>query len=78
MGTVSIDMKIGQIGNSHQVQITHTMKYKHPSLRGDMAENETGTTAMYVGTKGAMSFFPENQDQMFDTKGNVNEKSKQA
>jgi len=71
MGSVKLEFKVGQIGSSHQVQIQHTMKYEHPTTRGDMSESEKGTTAMYVGTKGAMSFFPEKQDQFFDLKGNV-------
>lgn len=74
MGTIDIKLKIGQIGSSHQVQVTHTTKYSHPTPRGDMSESESGTTAMYVGTRGAMTFFPEKQEQMFDIKGSVNPK----
>lgn len=71
-GEVTITLKMAHINNSAQVQIDHTLKYKQPTMRGTLAEDNSTTTPMYVGTKGALSFFPEKQDVMFDKKGGVN------
>jgi hypothetical protein len=75
-GTVQLTLNIKQIGNSHQVQIDHVLKYKRPTSRGNISEDNATTTPMYVGTRGALSFFPENQSQMFDKKGGVVDISK--
>ncbi|MFD1216377.1 hypothetical protein [Microbulbifer celer] len=72
-GEVTITLKMAHINNSSQVQIDHTLKYKRPTSRGSVTEDNSTTTPMYVGTKGSLSFFPEKQDQMFDKKGGVNE-----
>ncbi|MDP5208873.1 hypothetical protein [Microbulbifer sp. 2205BS26-8] len=71
-GEVQITLKVGKIKNSHQVQIEHTLKYKKPTNHGSISEDNATSTPMYVGTKGALSLFPEKQDQMFDKKGAIN------
>jgi hypothetical protein len=73
-GTVSITLDIKQIGSSHQVQIDHVLKYKRPTSKGSISEDNSTSTPMHVGTRGALSFFPENQGQMFDKKGEPSDK----
>lgn len=68
-GEINLKFTIKQIGNSAQVHIDHELKYKRPTKRGALGENELTSTPMYVGRMGALSFFPENQAQMFDKKG---------
>ncbi len=68
-GEVTIKLNLSQIGSSHQVQIDHTLKYKRPTNRGSISEDNATSTPMHVGTGGALTFFPENQTQMFDKKG---------
>lgn len=71
-GRVVIEFDLKQIGSSHQVQIDHTLKYVRPTMRGKVSEEEKTSTPMHVGKGGAVSFFPENQGQMFTSKGEVN------
>lgn len=66
---VVIEIDIKQVGRSDQVNVSHKMKYKRPTSRGEIAETTTGTTPMYVGELGAVTLFPENQGQMFDKHG---------
>jgi len=68
-GKVDISLTLRQIGNSHQVQVDHTLKYKRPTSRGSMSEDNTTSTPMHVGTRGALTFFAENQAQIFDRAG---------
>ena len=70
-GEVVIKLKMKRIGESHQVQIDHSLKYNRPTSRGSVQEDNVTTTPMYVGTGGALTFFPENQVPMFDKKGQI-------
>ena len=70
-GEVTLKLDIKKLGEGHQVQIEHTLKYKRPTMRGSRSEDSASTTPMHVGSKGALTFFPENQTTMFDKKGNV-------
>lgn len=70
-GTVSIQLDIKQIGSSHQVQIDHVLKYKRPTSKGSISEDNSTSTPMHVGKRGALSFFPEDQGAMFGKKGEV-------
>lgn len=74
-GEVTIKLKMKRIGESHQVQIDHTLAYKRPTSRGTVQEDNATSTPMYVGTGGALTFFPENQVPMFDKKGQIAEDS---
>lgn len=70
-GQVIIQLDFKQIGSSDQVQIDHCIKYKRPTNKGSISEVNTTTTPMYVGSRGALTFFPENQGQLLDKKGEV-------
>lgn len=73
-GQITIKLDLSQIGTSHQVAIAHSLQYKRPTSRGSASEDETTTTPMHVGKKGALTFFPEKQTTLFDEEeksGNV-------
>lgn len=74
-GEVNIKLSIKQIGSSYQVQVGHKLSYKRPTPKGTVSEDSTSSTPMYVGTGGKLTFFPENQGQMFGKKGEIKEKS---
>ncbi|MGM0614748.1 MAG: hypothetical protein ACQES7_04215 [Pseudomonadota bacterium] len=69
VGEVSMKFKVKPIGKGHQVTIEHTLQYKQPTSRGTLSEDNTTATPMHVGTKGAMSFFPEDQGQLLGMDG---------
>lgn len=73
-GQVQITLKMNRIGTSYQVQIDHDLAYKRPTAKGKVAENAESSTPMYVGKGGALTFFPEDQGQLFDKKGKVEDK----
>ncbi|WP_333609332.1 hypothetical protein [Arsukibacterium sp.] len=54
-----------------QVMVTHEVKFTRPTQRGKQSEHEKMQTPMYVGEKGALSFFPEKQTVMFGKKGDL-------
>jgi hypothetical protein len=68
---VIIELTMEQIASSHQVNVTHVLKYERPTGKGDIRERNKTATPMYVGSRGALSFFPENQSQMFTKQGGV-------
>lgn len=68
-GKVVIELDFKRIATSHQVNITHTLKYQRPTARGVVSEKSKTETPMYVGVRGAMTFYPEKQGQMFDKGG---------
>ncbi|QFT53515.1 hypothetical protein [Microbulbifer sp. THAF38] len=71
-GEVSINLKLSKIQNSDQVQIEHTLKFKKPTMRGSIIQDDATSTPMYVGTKGALSFYPEKQPPLFEQESNGN------
>lgn len=67
-GSVTVTLSFKQIGNSNQVQIDHTLKYTKPTAKGKVSEENSTATPMHVGKGGALSLWPENQDDMFRQK----------
>lgn len=67
-GEVTIKLKMKPISSS-QAKITHSIDFKAPTIHGQKSEKNTTDTVMYVGKKGKLSLFPEDQMQMFDKKG---------
>lgn len=68
-GSISLELKLERIGSSYQVSIEHTLKYKAPTAKGSVSEENTTSTPMHVGKGGRVSLFPENQGQLFDKSG---------
>ncbi|QEY15501.1 hypothetical protein D0C16_05630 [Cellvibrio sp. KY-GH-1] len=73
-GEVTIKFKMKPISSS-QAKVTHSIDFKAPTLNGQKSEKNTTDTVMYVGQKGKLSLFPENQTQMFDMRGKTEVKS---
>lgn len=71
-GKIIIELDIKRIGNSYQVNVDSKLKFKRPTMNGDSSGTRKTATAMHVGTNGRLSLFPENQDQMFTKRGDVN------
>mgnify|MGYP006954731270 CR=1 FL=1 len=65
-GKVTITFDIGQVGESNQVQIDHTIEFKQPTHRGSKSETHTTSTALYVGTRGKLTIMQNDTRDMFN------------
>lgn len=70
MGEVSLNMKIKPLSGG-QVMVEHVVKYKRPTSKGSISEDNLTKTPMHVGLKGDLSLMPENQPDMFEDHENV-------
>lgn len=77
-GSIVIKMDLSQVGASNTVKIKHELKYTKPTINGDVTEKDITETPMHVGEGGRMSLFPENQGQIFDKHGHVNQNEAQS
>lgn len=68
-GEITLKLTLKPIGNGSQVDVQHNLKYTRPTSLGRQSEDYQSNTSMHIGTGGKMSFFPENQSQMFGKKG---------
>ena len=64
-GKVVIQLELERIGESTQVKVSHKLQYIKPTLRGKVMEEDTTETPMYVDGRGALSFMPVNQGDLF-------------
>lgn len=69
-GEITVKLTIKPL-SPQQVMVMHDLKYVRPTMRGKQQETESTKTPMYVGEKGKLSFFPENQAVMFGKKGEL-------
>ena len=67
-GEITLKFKVTPI-NQSQVKIVHSIVSSAPTMHGSKSEKNSTSTHMYVGEKGKMSIFPENQADMFNKKG---------
>ena len=66
-GKVTIELSISRIGDSRQVNIDHKLVFHRPTSRGKAYEENTTSTAMYVGKDGGLSIVPQSQTHLFAT-----------
>jgi hypothetical protein len=71
-GKVAIELEISRIGSSFQVNVAHNLKYTVPTQYGKKTEENKKSTPMHVGKGGRMTFFPEDQTQLFSKTGEPN------
>lgn len=70
-GKVTLTFELSRLGKGYQVMVKHQIAAVVPHDRGKYTDEDTGETPLYVGPKGALSFFPPDQTQLFDKKGEV-------
>lgn len=58
-GEVTIKLKIKQISDTQQVNISHAIDYKTPTAKGHRTELTEGATPMHVLKGGCISLMPE-------------------
>lgn len=66
-GKITVTLDFSQIGDSHQVQLDHTLTFSHPTPHGKQSEEDQTSTPLYVSKKGLM-LFPDTQADMFRNK----------
>lgn len=66
VGQVQITLDFKQMNGSNQVNISHKLKFKVPTLRGSKIEEVVLQTPMYVGSKGLSLFDNDKGSQLFD------------
>lgn len=67
-GELVIKLQLKQIGDSHQVALTHSLKSVVPMMRGRITEESAGDTPLHVGRGGKLSLYPGEQVDMFSNK----------
>ncbi|MGR2920764.1 hypothetical protein [Acinetobacter sp. 1125_18A] len=58
-GEVTIKLKIKQISDTQQVNVSHSIDYKTPTAKGHRTELSEGATPMHVLKGGCISLMPE-------------------
>lgn len=64
-GQVTITFKLKQIGQSNQVNVSHTLDYVQPTKRGKRREDTTLDTPLYVTANGLELFQTDPTAQLF-------------
>lgn len=64
-GKVTLTFDLKRIGESHQVNLAHSIDFIRPTRRGVKRENAKTSTVMHVGRAGNLSIMPESQTDMF-------------
>jgi hypothetical protein len=64
-GKVTITFDLRQIGESSQVECTHSLSYSKPTQRGKSTEEASTKTPLHVGKEGKLSLFPHETGDMF-------------
>ncbi len=64
-GQVTITLKLKQIGQSNQVNVSHTLDYVQPTKRGKRREDTTLDTPLYVTQNGLELFQTDPTAQLF-------------
>jgi hypothetical protein len=65
-GKVQVTIDIARIGESNQVNISHTLAYVEPTAKGKRSEDTTSETPMYLNSDGSVTIFANHTKQLFD------------
>ena len=68
-GEVNLKFAFKKIPGTHQVHVSHTMKFVRPTTDGKAGEEESRTTALHVGKNGKLTLAPETQMTFIDRQG---------
>lgn len=63
-GEVVIKFSLKQIGEGHQVNVTHALKSTIPTLRGKVTEETATDTPLHVERGGKLTLYPNTQTKM--------------
>ena len=60
--TVTVTLTIDRIDESNQVSMKHKIKSVTPHKRGKVTDEDETATPLYVGQRGKLTVFPDNQE----------------
>lgn len=60
-GKVTLTFTMSRIGESNQVNLTHSLDYRIPTARGKRTEDVANETPLHVGRNGRLTLMPESQ-----------------
>jgi hypothetical protein len=63
-GKLVLEFTFERIGDSNQINITHTIKSTVPRARGQITEDHTTETPFHVGSGGKITLFPNAQTKL--------------
>ena len=63
-GELTLKLSISQIGDTNQVNVTHSLKSVLPLPRGRIIEENEVDTPLHVASGGKLSLFPNTQTRM--------------
>ena len=64
-GKVQVTIDIARIGESNQVNISHTLACVEPTAKGKRSEDTNSETPMYLNNDGSVTIFANHTSQMF-------------
>tara|TARA_Y100000748_G_scaffold249194_1_gene214079 strand:+ start:631 stop:975 length:345 start_codon:yes stop_codon:yes gene_type:complete len=67
-GKVIVTFDLSQIGETHQVEVTHKLDFETPTKRGKKREDTTLKTPMFVTANGLQLFADNPSGQLFTDK----------
>ena len=63
-GKVVMTFDLVRIGDTNQVQCTHSLRYIKPTAKGRVTEEDATSTPLHVGPRGHLSLFPATQQTL--------------
>ncbi|MFV0411271.1 MAG: hypothetical protein ACK5LJ_16690 [Paracoccus sp. (in: a-proteobacteria)] len=64
-GSVTIKLDISKIGDSSQVEVSHTLAFVEPTAKGKRSEDTTSKTPMHLNMGGDVTLFANHTGQLF-------------
>ncbi|AUX84892.1 hypothetical protein C3F34_01595 [Acinetobacter sp. ACNIH2] len=65
-GKVQVTIDVSHIGESNQVNISHTLAYVEPTAKGKRSEDTTSETPMYLNNDGSVTIFANHTKQLYE------------
>lgn len=65
-GKVSLTLDISKIGDSNQVEISHTLAFVEPTSKGKRSEDTNSKTPMHLNAGGDVTLFANHTSQLFN------------
>lgn len=65
-GKVTLTLDVSKIGDSNQVEISHTLAFVEPTSKGKRSEDTNSKTPMHLNASGDVTLFANHTSQLFN------------